>query len=162
MKTYLLTINKAVLFACLSMYFGTGWSLALFSFPIAPDLTPATYYNQFVPQVTAATHFFTYMTQLMMLCSAVMIIEKFRSPEKWYPILILLLIIITTAVTIVYIFPYNNRMAAGITDPAELKTVLKAWIHLNILRVCIWTVMWLLMVVYYSVLAFQSSKNPQS
>lgn len=162
MKNYLLTINKAVLFACLSMYFGTGWSLALFSFPIAPKLTPATYYNQFVPQVTAATHFFTYMTMLMMLCCIIFIIEKFRGPVKWYPILILLLIIITTAVTIIFIFPYNNRMAAGIKDPAELQTVLTAWIHLNVLRVCIWTAMWLIMIVYYSVITFQSSKLQQS
>jgi hypothetical protein len=158
MKIYLLTINKAVLFACLSMYFGTGWSMALFSFPIAPKLTPANYYNQFVPQVAAATQFFTYMTMLMMLCCLIFIIEKFKSPVKWYPILILLLIIITTLVTVIYIFPYNNRMSAGIKDPVELQTVLTTWIHLNILRVCIWTAMWLVMMVYYSVLVIQSYK----
>jgi hypothetical protein len=143
------------------MYFGTGWSLALFSFPIAPKLTTATYYNQFVPQVTAATHFFTYMTMLIMLCCVIFIIEKFKSPDKWYPILILALIIITTAITIIYIFPYNNKMSAGITDPAELQTVLTAWIHLNIVRVCIWTVMWLVIMVYYSVLLIQSYKYRQ-
>jgi len=156
MKTFLLSINKAILFACLSMYFGTGWSLVLFSFPIAPKLTPATYYNQFVPQVTSATHFFTYMTMLMLFCCVVFIIEKFKSPDKWYPILILVLTLATTAITIIFIFPYNNRMAAGITDQAELDTVLTAWIHLNILRVCIWTAMWLVMIIYYSVLLIKS------
>jgi len=156
MKTFLLSINKAILFACLSMYFGTGWSLALFSFPIAPKLTPATYYNQFVPQVTSATHFFTYMTMLMLFCCVVFIIEKFKSPDKWYPILILLLTLTTTAITIIFIFPYNDRMAAGITDQTELHTVLTAWVHLNILRVCIWTAMWLVMMIYYSVLVIKS------
>jgi magnesium-transporting ATPase (P-type) len=158
MKNYPLTINKAILFACLSMYFGTGWSLALFSFPIAPKLTPANYYNQFVPQVAAATHFFTYMTMVMMLCCAIFIIEKFRSADKWYPILILLLTILTTAITIKYIFPYNNRMSAGITDPIELQSVLHTWIQLNIVRVCIWTAMWMVMMVYYSVLLVKSYK----
>jgi anthrone oxygenase-like protein len=162
MKNNLLTINKALLFACLSMYFGTGWSLVLFSFPIAPKLVPDNYYNQFVPQVTAATQFFTYMTMLIMLCCLIFIIEKFRDPAKWYPIIILLLIIITTAVTIIFIFPYNNKMAAGIKDPVELQSILKAWIQLNIFRVCIWTAMWLTMMIYYSVILIQSYKyQPQ-
>ena len=162
MKIYLLTINKAVLFACISMYFGTGWSLALFSFPIAPKLTPTNYYNQFVPQVAAATQFFTYMTMLIMLCCLIFIIEKYKSPVKWYPILILLLIIITTLVTVIYIFPYNYRMSAGIKGSIELQKVLTTWIHLNILRVFIWTAMWLVMMVYYSVSIIQSHKSQLS
>jgi hypothetical protein len=60
-----LAINNLFLFLCTAMYLGTGWSLVLFSFPIAAKLRPDNYYNQFVPQVTAATKFFTVMTVLM-------------------------------------------------------------------------------------------------
>ena len=49
-----LAINNLFLFLCTAMYLGTGWSPVLFSFPIAPKLRPDNYYNQFVPQVTAA------------------------------------------------------------------------------------------------------------
>ena len=49
-----LAINNLFLFLCTSMYLGTGWSLVLFSFPIASTLRTDTYYNQFVPQVQAA------------------------------------------------------------------------------------------------------------
>ena len=70
----LFILNKALLFACVSMYFGTGWSLVLFSFPGAMDLTPDNYYNQIVPQFTAATAFFTYMTWVMIFCCIVFIV----------------------------------------------------------------------------------------
>jgi hypothetical protein len=45
-----------------SMYLGTGWSLVLFSFPLAPNLTPQTYELPFIEPVKRATSFFTYMT----------------------------------------------------------------------------------------------------
>jgi hypothetical protein len=144
-------LNKALLFACVSMYFGTGWSLVLFTFPIAPKLTPDNYYNQFVPQVTAATHFFTYMTMVMMFCCAIFIIEKWRSQDKWYPIVVLALVIGATLLTIYFIIAYNERMAAGITDPIELKTILDKWMFLNIIRVSLWTLQWLTLMIYFSI-----------
>ena len=150
MKTVFI-VNKALLFACVSMYFGTGWSLVLFTFPIAPKLTPDNYYNQFVPQVMAATQFFTYMTMVMMVCSAVFIVEKWRSPDKWYPVVVLLLVVAATALTIYFIFEYNERMAAGITDPIELKTVLNKWMFLNVIRVSLWTLQWLTLMTYFSI-----------
>jgi hypothetical protein len=149
MKTNLLTLNKALLFACVSMYFGTGWSLILFSFPIAPQLTTDNYYMQFVPQVEAATKFFTWMTMTMMVCCAIFIVEKWRSSEKWYPIAILLLIIAATLLTLTFIFPYNERMSAGITNQVELQEVLGNWMNLNIIRVSIWTLQWLIMMIYF-------------
>src|SRR6185369_3054246 len=101
------TVNKLMLFACVSMYFGTGWSLVLFSFPVADKLTTANYYLQFVPQVTAATAFFKVMTCVMMVNAGILIIEEWRSHLKWFGIGVLLAIIIATALTIIYIFPYN-------------------------------------------------------
>src|SRR6266571_894880 len=71
----LVVVNDLLLLLFVSMYFGTGWSLVLFSFQIAPQLTVDNYYMQFVPQVTAATRFFTVMTSLMLICAALMILS---------------------------------------------------------------------------------------
>ncbi len=145
----LLTLNKLILFACTSMYFGTGWSLVMFSFPIAPELTPDSYYMQFVPQVQAATKFFTYMTMVMMVSSVVFIIGEWKSNKKWYPIIILALVILATLLTIYFIFEYNELMSAGITDPVLLQNVLEKWMNLNTIRVSLWTLQWLSMAVYF-------------
>jgi hypothetical protein len=151
MKEKLLVLNKALLFAFASMYFGTGWSLILFTFPIAPKLTPDNYYDQFVPQVHAATEFFTYMTMVMMACCVIFIIEEWRTNVKWYPIGVLLLVIAATLLTTKYIFTYNEQMAAGIKDPVQLKEVLGKWMRLNVIRVLLWTCQWLVMMIFFSV-----------
>ena len=145
----LLTINKVILFACTSMYFGTGWSLILFSFPIATELTPDNYYMQFVPQVQAATKFFTYMTMVMMASSVIFAIGEWKTKVKWYPIIIFVLVVLATALTIYFIFEYNQQMEDGITDPVLLQDILKNWMFLNKIRVSIWTLQWLTMAVYF-------------
>jgi len=145
----LLSLNKIILFACISMYFGTGWSLVLFSFPGAEVLTPDNYYMQFVPQVQAATAFFTYMTMLMMLCCVIFIIGEWRSPKKWYPIIVLILVILATLLTIFFIFQYNEQMSNGIKDPVVLKEVLNKWMKLNVIRVSLWTLQWLTLATYF-------------
>ncbi|HET6539475.1 MAG TPA: hypothetical protein VFG46_03270 [Chryseolinea sp.] len=150
MKQSLSVLNRVVLLMCISMYFGTGWSLVLFSFPIAPELTPDNYYNQFVPQVTAATKFFTYMTMLMMVSCAIFIIEEWKTSLKWYPIIILALIIAATLLTTQFILPYNKQMANGIKDPAELQTILSSWMNLNIIRVLLWTLQWITIVIFFA------------
>lgn len=152
------TINKALLFACVSMYFGTGWSLVLFSFPIAPELTPDNYYNQFVPQVTAATGFFTYMTMVMMVSCIIFIIEEWKTNFKWFPIGVLILVIAATLLTTTYIIPYNELMAVGITDATELHEVLEKWMRLNVIRVSLWTLQWLLMVTFFAVIYLRFKK----
>lgn len=160
-KQILYTLNKVLLFACLSMYFGTGWSLVLFSFPTAHELTPTNYYAQFVPQVTAATDFFRGMTMLIMVCCVILVIEEWKTKLKWFGVGILLAIIVATALTIMYIFLYNRSMEAGISAQAELDLVLKKWMRLNIIRVSIWTVQWLLMMSYFLALTNKKWKNSQ-
>lgn len=150
MKSYLFTLNKMILFACLSMYFGTGWSLALFSFPIAPELRPENYYNQFVPQITAATRFLTWMTIVMIINCILFLIETWRNKLKWYPIGILIGLVAATLLTKIFIFPYNQKMSDGISDATELQYILSNWIKLNKIRVSIWTIQWLIMMVYFT------------
>jgi hypothetical protein len=150
MKTTLLRLNDALLFACVSMYFGTGWSLLLFQFPIIPKLTPDNYYMQFVPAVDAATRFFTYMTILMMVLAIVMIVSEWKSGWKWVPIVVLLAVIAATALTRQYILPINDEMRNGIRDAVQLQEVLARWSTLNRVRVSLWTVQWLAMMIYYA------------
>jgi hypothetical protein len=146
----LLMANHALLFLCAATYFGTGASLVLFSFPIAPQLTPANYYLQFVPQVQAATKFFTGMTKVMIACSLVMLIAEWRQPTRWVPIVVLLAIIAATGLTLIWIFPLNDAMASHITDPARLKAVLDQWMSLNRIRFALWAVQWTALMYYFA------------
>jgi hypothetical protein len=135
------------------MYFGTGWSLVLFSFPIASTLTPATYYMQFVPQVAAATHFFTYMTSVMFISAALMVYSEWRTGYRWVPLIVLLAVVAATWLTIHSIFPLNDEMSAGISDPERLRVVLSHWMHLNTERVLIWTIEWIAVASYFGLKA---------
>ncbi len=159
MKQRLLTLNSALLMLCCSMYLGTGWSLVLFSFPIAPSLTPDNYHMQFVPQVTAATQFFTYMTMVMIATAIVMLIAEWRTRFRWTPMVVLLGVLAATGLTMVFIIPYNKEMAAGITEQARVTEVLDAWMGLNRVRVGLWTVQWLAMMVYFAMKVSQREES---
>lgn len=150
----LFTFNNALLFLCTSMYLGTGWSLVLFNFPIASELTVDNYYSHFVPQVEAATQFFTYMTNVMILAAIAMIVGEWKTHYRWVPIIVLALVVAATALTLIFIFPYNQAMSEGITDPAALEETLTKWMNLNRVRVSFWTVQWLSMMIYFALKAY--------
>jgi len=150
MKATLLVLNSSFLFACASMYLGTGWSLILFSFPIVPQLTPASYYLAFVPEVAAATHFFTGMTVAMLVSAIIMAVAEWKTGYRWAPIAVFLAVVAATVLTEHNIFPLNAKMDAGIKDPAELQTVLAQWTMLNRVRVWIWTAEWAAMMAYFA------------
>jgi hypothetical protein len=150
MKERLLIINHALLFLCASMYLGTGGSLVLFSFPIAPELTTQNYYLQFVPQVTAATAFFTPMTKLMLLTAAIMLLAEWRMVTRWVPIAVLACVLTSTTLTLYWIFPLNQAMANHIQDPGQLKTVLTAWMNFNWVRAGLWLIQWCCLMGYFA------------
>jgi len=139
-----------MLFLCASMYLGTGWSLVLFSFPIAPQLTVHNYYLQFVPQVDTATRFFTYMTALMLALAGVMLVSEWRTRFRWVPAIVLAGIVAATVLTTRVILPLNAAMRNGITDSAVLTDVLSRWMTLNRVRVGIWTVEWTALIWYFA------------
>jgi hypothetical protein len=146
------TLNVAVaalmlLFA--SMYLGTGWSLVLFSFPMAPRLTPETYALPFVEPVKNATRFFTFMTIAMLVTSVVLIVGEAGGGYLWVPIVYLAGVIAATALTLLFIFPYNKELTAGVTDPQRLRVVLGKWMRLNVVRVSLWTVQWTAIALYF-------------
>ena len=150
MKKKALLALYSLLFLCTSMYVGTGGSMVLFSFPIAPQLTVANYYWVFVPEVDAATRFFTVMTTVMIVAALIMLAAEWRTRFRWVPIVILASITVATALTITVIFPLNHAMSAGITDPVELHTVLASWMRLNRWRVFLWLMQWLAMMWYFA------------
>jgi hypothetical protein len=147
----LLALNDATLLFCVSMYLGTGWSLVLFSFPSRPSLTVSNYYDQFVPQVTRATRFFTVMTMVMIATAVVMLISEIRTAYVIAPIVVLAGVLVATGLTVKFILPLNRRMAAHLTDPDELGSVLDRWMRLNWVRVLLWTVQWSAMAAYFAV-----------
>lgn len=151
-------LNAMLLFACASMYFGTGGSLVLFSFPIAPQLTPDNYFLPFVAPVEAATRFFTYMTIVMCASAVVMAWSEWRTGYRWIPLAVLAAVIAATALTIYGIFPYNHEMEAHIADAARLRVVLDRWMLLNKLRVSLWILQWVFMSVYFAQKAMRAPK----
>jgi hypothetical protein len=141
----LIVLNDLVLFACCSMYLGTGWSLALFSVP-----TPKTvdnYYDQIIPQLALATRFLTVMTCVMYAVGAVMVVSEWHH-RLWAPVIVLAAVTGATLLTTQGIFPLNRQLATHIRDPAELDSVLRRWKALSYVRLAFWTVEWVTMAVY--------------
>lgn len=147
MHSTLIVLNDMLLMACCSMYFGTGWSLELFSFPQSKKFTVANYYDQFVPQVTAATKFFTWMTGVMIATAIVMTISEWNH-RLWAPVVVLVAVIVATGLTVIWILPLNRLLAGHVTDQHVLDSTLGRWMALNRIRVALWTVQWLTMAVY--------------
>jgi hypothetical protein len=138
------------------MYLGTGGSLVLFSFPVASQLTPDNYYLQFVPQIQAATEFFTPMAKLMLAACLVMLVAEWRQPTRWVPIVVLLTVLVASGITVKWIFPLNAVMAGHIKDPVELHRVLDEWMHLSRIRAAVWCVQWAALAWYFARWTYRS------
>lgn len=151
-----LVLNNAILFLCCSIYLGTGVSLIFFQFPLEPKLTIDNYYLIFVDPVDNATRFFTYMTVLMLITGAVMLVTEWFSGVKWVPVIVLAALVTSTLATIYLIFPHNEALRNGITNPAELADTFGKWATLNRVRVTLWVIMWLAMMYYFGRLAIEA------
>ena len=153
MTRTLILVNEMVVFLGASMYFGTGWSTVLFSFPITPELTVDNYYLHFVPQVKAAVRVFTILTGVMIATGLVMLIAEWGTGLVWVPAVVIVLVAGSATLTVSLILPINRRMADGITDPAELREALVRWKTLTSVRVALWTLEWLVMAIFFAVRA---------
>jgi Domain of unknown function (DUF1772) len=147
----LVVADAALLMACASMYFGTGWSLVLFQFPLRSQITPANYYLPFVAPVAAATRFFTWMTVVMIVAAGLLIVASWGTILALAPVVALAGVVAATLLTIVFVLPINRQLAAGIKDEATLNPLLDRWMRLNTIRVAFWTVEWLAILVYLAV-----------
>lgn len=150
---HILTANAVLLALCASMYLGTGGSLVLFQFPSFDHITVENYPLIINGPVLRATRFFTWMTQLMYLSCAVILIAEFRTRMRWFPLAVIAEITAVTLLTVLGIFRYNQELYDGITDPARLREVLDAWMALNWVRVSIWVIMWLTIMGYIAIKA---------
>jgi hypothetical protein len=65
------------------------------------------------------------------------------------PIVYLAGAIAATALTVLFIFPYNKELTAGVTDRDRLQVVLGKWMRLNVVRVSLWTVQWVAVALYF-------------
>jgi hypothetical protein len=146
----LVVVNATILLGCTSIYLGTGVSLVFFQYPGVKRLTPENYYDQFVPQVQAATRFFTVMTSVMFATAGVMIWSEWGTWELVVPILLIVLVAAATLLTVVFMFRYNGRMAEGITDVDELQPLLARWMRMNRIRVSIWATEWLVIAIWFA------------
>src|SRR5215213_5134356 len=106
-----LLLNHVVLFLCCSIYLGTGVSLVFFQFPLEPKLTPDNYYLIFVEPVANATQFFTWMSIVMLVTALIMLVTEWFTGIRWVPVVVLLALIASTALTILVIFDYNRELA---------------------------------------------------
>lgn len=155
----LLVLNHVLLLLCCSIYLGTGFSLVFFQFPIEPNLTVDNYHMIFVEPVTAATRFFTYMTIVMLICAAIMLVTEWFSGLRWVPVVVLLGVIVATVLTMVVIIPLNKELAAGVTDPARLKIVFHDWANMNRVRVSLWAIQWAAMAYWFYRMALQARSD---
>jgi hypothetical protein len=146
---WLVVLNAALLLGCASIYLGTGVTMVFFQHPGAGQLTPDNYYEQFFPQVHLATRFFTVMTNVMLVSAGLMCWSEWATGYLAVPIAEIVLVGLATVVTVRYIFRYNDRMEAGITDPTELTVVLRRWMRLNVVRVSIWALEWLVIAAWF-------------
>jgi len=155
----LLLLNHVLLLLCCSIYVGTGLSLVFFQLPFEPQLTVANYYPIFVAPMTAATHFFTYMTIVMLICAVIMLATEWLSGLRWPPLVVLLAVIAATLLTIFFIIPLNNKLAAGVADPAELKAIFHRWAVLNRIRFALWIIQWAAVAYWFYSVALQARAN---
>jgi hypothetical protein len=150
MKAILLALNHACLFFGATLYCGVLWALHFFWFPTWTHLTVANYHDQFVPETLAATAFFTIVVPIMLFCGLVMIVSEWRRGKfRWIAIAASACLIAATWVGQGYIIPVNKIIDAGVTDQAQLTTLLEKWMSLNDVRWVLLTLMWLVMMFYF-------------
>jgi hypothetical protein len=149
MKAILYLINNACIFFGTTLYAGVLWSLHFFWFPSWTKLTVANYYDQFIPQTSTATRFFTVVVPIMFLCNAIMIKVEWKTRMRWASILALICVSGSTYVGQMHIIPINKILKGGIADQARLTDLLSQWMHLNDIRWVLMTVGWLTMMYYF-------------
>jgi hypothetical protein len=148
-RNRLLALNNALLFISASMYLGTGGSLVFFQFPSFSELTVDNYKLIIVDPIDRATVFLTYMTLLMYVTAAIMLLAEYRNHMRWVPIIVLVALTSTTLVTTALIFEVNEEFRAGVTSQSRLDELVDSWKSFNLIRFSLWIVMWVAVMVFY-------------
>jgi len=149
MKGRLIALNHAVILWGSTLYVGVLWALHFFWFPSWQHLTVANYYDQFIPQTTAATQFFTFWVPITFLCLLVMLWSERHTRLRWVPWAGLLCLATSTSVGQFLIIPINHYLATHITDQAVLTERMTLWMFLNNIRWVTETLAWLVIMYYF-------------
>jgi hypothetical protein len=78
-----------------------------------------------------------------------MIVSEWGTAYLAVPIVVLAGVVGSSILTVRWIFPINKRLAAGVTDPEELRRLLGRWIRLNRFRLSLWTTDWVALATYF-------------
>lgn len=148
MKPLFLTLNLIFVWFGTTLYAGVLWSLHFFWFPSWRHLRVATYYEQFVPQTTTATKYFTVVVPIMFLALIILTIHEWSTRLKWLTIAMFMSLAGATFFGTMRIIPINKQLKAGVTDQAQLDQMLGRWIDLNEMRFYLLTLMWFFLVIY--------------
>lgn len=109
----------------------------------------SNYYEQMIPQTTAATRFFVFTIPVMYLAIFIMMWSEWRTKFRWVPIACLIGISIPVYIQQGMIERVNDALKAGVTEAAELAPLLQRWMMLNDLRWVILSAVWFIMMYYF-------------
>ena len=149
MKQKLMVLNNAYIFFGTSIYVGVLWALHFFWFPSWRGFKVDNYYDQFIPETTAATSFFTIVVPIMLLCYLIMVWKEWRTSMRWIALGAFACLVATTIVGTLLIIPVNKILAQHITDQAQLTELFQRWMFLNDVRWVLMTLSWVLMMYYF-------------
>jgi hypothetical protein len=85
----------------------------------------------------------------MLIAAGVLIFGELDSSYVWVPIVYAAGVLAATGLTILFIFPYNHELEAGVTDASRLQMLLGKWMRLNVIRTSLWTVQWIAIALYF-------------
>lgn len=151
MKRILLAANNAVAMFGTTLYVGVLWALHFFWYPGWRKFKVDNYYDQFIPQTTAATRFFTVVVPLMYLALTIMGISERKTGQRWYPLAGIATLSGATAVGQGLIIPINKILAKGISDQDQLDGYFQRWMRYNDIRGVLMTLMWIVLMLFFLV-----------
>jgi len=149
MKRILLTVNNGYAMFGTTLYVGVLWALHFFWYPGWRKFKVDNYYDQFIPQTTAATKFFTVVVPLMYLALTVMGISERKTRQRWLPLAGIATLTGATAVGQGLIIPINKILAQGITDQDQLDGYFQRWMRYNDIRGVLMTLMWGILMYFF-------------
>jgi hypothetical protein len=155
MKSVFMVLNNAYAFFGTTLYVGVLWSLHFFWFPTWTSLKADNYYDQFIPQTSAATEFFTIVVPLMFLAHAVMVWKEWKGGYRFTSLGALLMLAGATYVGTLHIIPVNKILKGRVTDQAQVTELLKKWMELNDIRMLLMTLSWCLLMFYFGSKAYR-------
>lgn len=135
----------AALLLFASIYLGVGFTEVVIQFPGALETTHAANFpERFGDPVRRAVAYFAVQSTLMVAGGVALTLDQWDAGgRRLGPLLYLVMTVVATAFTVVFILPVNRALYKEISDEVRFKQLLTRWVHLNIARAAMWAVEWL-------------------